>query len=103
MPKNETAVKLGLFLAKLREKTGKTQQMVANAINMDASAICRIERGRHCLTVCQLQKLLSCYKLSNAEQLELARILSSNGQQKGESRDTQKQGTKVLSSAVAGN
>jgi transcriptional regulator with XRE-family HTH domain len=53
---------LGSELRKLREATGKTQEQVAELVELSPATVYRIENGRHAIKQRDLQKLLDLYE-----------------------------------------
>jgi transcriptional regulator with XRE-family HTH domain len=70
MTKKEIQIKLGERIVKLREAKGLKQIDLANKLELDDSAIRRIEKGRTNPT------LETLYKLSNALEISLSELVN---------------------------
>lgn len=55
------------MIASLRKTRRLSQRKLGQALNLDVSAICRLERGKRKLTVGELAKLREVLNLSDSE------------------------------------
>ena len=76
-PKKKRTSDIGKYLTKIREKQGKTQQEIADAIGKSRSYLCKIERGNRERKSAPLKspRDFILYQLAEAYGADIAKVL----------------------------